>query len=97
MRRPTDAENAEREVRISAKLSEIGVASRLHGVYEDQGSIGDARDGLEHGIHLVSKRADFDLHDLLVDQAPFSEYRTAFLCCELLNIVRAVHKVNADH
>ena len=94
MRRPTDAENAAREVRISAKLSEIGVTSRLHGVYEDYGSAGDARDGLEHGIHLVSKRADFDLHDLLVDQAPFSEYRTAFLCCELLNIVRAVHEVN---
>ena len=90
----TDAEDAAREVRIHEKLAAKGVASTLYGVYEDTGSSGPERLGFEHGLHLVSHRADFDLHQLIVVHAPLPERFAATLCLELLRIVNTAHEVN---
>ena len=90
----TDAEDVVREVRIHATLAATGVAGALYGVYEDTGSSGPDRLGLEHGLHLVSQRADFDLHQLIVKHAPLPERFAATLCLELLRAVHAAHEVN---
>ena len=87
-----DAEAVRREITIHGKLSEIGVACKLLGVYEDPGSCRNTRSGLEHGIHLVMPRAAFDLHHFLLQHAPMNEMHAARICLEVLQIVRCAHE-----